>query len=80
MGFPAYGRGPFERYGLPTTVPLLLGFLALCLLECLAVWSGAASGAAPSLRCCFCRQVRCAGGPSRSHSGRASPCALSAGA
>ena len=23
MGFPAYGRGPFERIGLPTTVPLL---------------------------------------------------------
>ena len=36
MGFPAYGRGPFERYGLPTTVPLLVGFLAVCLLECLS--------------------------------------------
>jgi hypothetical protein len=21
LGFPAYGHGPFERYGLPTTVP-----------------------------------------------------------
>jgi hypothetical protein len=23
MGFPAYGRGPFELHGIPTTVPLL---------------------------------------------------------
>jgi hypothetical protein len=22
MGFPPYGRGPFERVGLPTTVPI----------------------------------------------------------
>ncbi|HNP73578.1 MAG TPA: hypothetical protein PKK15_20865 [Kouleothrix sp.] len=48
MGFPAYGRGPFERYGLPTTVPLLVGFLVVCLLECLAgrlVWRGMRRGA-----------------------------------
>jgi hypothetical protein len=48
MGFPAYGRGPFERYGLPTTVPLLVGFLVVCLLECLAgrlVWRGKRRGA-----------------------------------
>lgn len=25
MGFPAYGRGPFERVGIPTTIPLLVG-------------------------------------------------------
>jgi hypothetical protein len=37
----ARGRGPFERHGLPTTVPLLLAFLAVCLLEAVAgtrVW------------------------------------------
>ena len=48
MGFPAYGRGPFERYGLPTTVPLLVGFLVVCVLECLAgwlIWRGKRRGA-----------------------------------
>jgi hypothetical protein len=42
MGFPAYGRG------LPTTVPLLLGFLAVCVLEGVAgwlLWSGSTTGA-----------------------------------
>lgn len=32
LGFPAYGRGPFERVGIPTTVPLLTGFLLVCIL------------------------------------------------
>ena len=36
MGFPAYGRGPFERAGIPTTVPLLVGFLLVCTLEVVA--------------------------------------------
>lgn len=36
MRFPTYGRGPFERYGLQTTVPLLVGFLLVCILEGLA--------------------------------------------
>lgn len=48
MGFPAYGRGPFERVGLPTTVPLLLVFLLVCILEVVAgvlLWSGYKSGA-----------------------------------
>lgn len=48
LGFPAYGRGPFEHYGLPTTVPLLAGFLAVCLLEGLAgglLWRGKRRGA-----------------------------------
>lgn len=52
MGFPAYGRGPFERYGLETTVPLLVGFLVVCLLEGLAgwlVWRGKRRGAILSL-------------------------------
>ncbi len=38
IGFPAYGRGPFERVGIPTTVPLLAAFLLICILEGLAGW------------------------------------------
>lgn len=48
MGFPAYGRGPFERLGLPTTVPLLAGFLLVCILEGVAgalLWRGSRLGA-----------------------------------
>lgn len=44
MGFPTYGGGPFERLGLPTSVPLLLGFLFVCLAEvvlAVLIWSGA---------------------------------------
>ena len=33
LGFPAYGRGPFERIGISTTVPLLAAFLFVCSLE-----------------------------------------------
>ncbi|HSV39036.1 MAG TPA: hypothetical protein VLI04_09770 [Nocardioidaceae bacterium] len=33
MGFPTYGGGPFERMGLPTSTPLLLGFIAVCAAE-----------------------------------------------
>ncbi len=33
MGFPAYGGGPFERIGLLTSVPLLIGFALVCLAE-----------------------------------------------
>jgi hypothetical protein len=52
MGFPAYGKGPFERVGIPTTVPLLAAFLLVCILEGLAgwlVWNGHKSGAILSL-------------------------------
>lgn len=48
MGFPAYGRGPFERAGIPTTVPLLAAFLLVCILEAVAgtlLWGGHKSGA-----------------------------------
>jgi hypothetical protein len=48
MGFPAYGRGPFERNGISTTVPLLVGFLIVCILEVVAgmlVWGGSKVGA-----------------------------------
>ena len=48
MGFPAYGRGPFERVGIPTTVPLLAAFLLICILEAVAgwyLWGGHRTGA-----------------------------------
>jgi hypothetical protein len=48
MGFPAYGRGPFERIGIPTTVPLLAGFLLVCTLQVVAgllLWGGSKVGA-----------------------------------
>jgi hypothetical protein len=38
FGFPAYGGGAFERRGIPTTIPLLLGFLLICILEAVAGW------------------------------------------
>jgi hypothetical protein len=33
FGNPTYGDGPFERIGVPTTVPLLAGFLAACFVQ-----------------------------------------------
>lgn len=33
MGFPTYGGGPFEHWGLPTSVSLLIGFIVVCLAE-----------------------------------------------
>ena len=33
VGFPTYGQGPFERLGIPTSTPLLAGFVAVCLAE-----------------------------------------------
>ena len=48
FGFPAYGGGAFERHGLLTTIPLLLGFLVVCILEGVAgslLWGGHMSGA-----------------------------------
>ena len=52
MGFPAYGRGPFELVGIPTTVPLLVAFLLVCVLEAVAgflLWGGYKSGAVLAL-------------------------------
>lgn len=43
MGFPTYGAGPFEKIGLATSVPLLAGFVAVCLAEVVVggmLWSG----------------------------------------
>lgn len=47
MGFPTYGGGPFERWGIPTSVPLLAGFVAVCAAEIVVgvlLWSGRSIG------------------------------------
>jgi hypothetical protein len=52
MGFPTYGNGPFERNGIPTTTPLLVGFLIVCLAEVavgLLIWAGAPGAQSASL-------------------------------
>jgi hypothetical protein len=36
FGYPAYGGGYFERIGLTATVPLLVAFLLVCILESIA--------------------------------------------
>ncbi|WP_203337785.1 hypothetical protein [Nocardioides limicola] len=33
LGFPTYGDGPFLDVGVPTTVPLLVGFVVVCAAE-----------------------------------------------
>jgi hypothetical protein len=33
IGFPTYGKGPFEHAGISTTVPLLVGFVVVCAAE-----------------------------------------------
>ena len=33
LGFPTYGDGPFERWGISTSVPLLVGFVLVCAAE-----------------------------------------------
>jgi hypothetical protein len=38
FGFPAYGGGGFERHGLVTSIPLLIGFLIICIAEAYTVW------------------------------------------
>ena len=48
FGYPAYGQGPFEQHGIPTTVPLVVGFLLICILDGIAgwlLWEGHRSGA-----------------------------------
>ncbi len=52
MGFPAYGEGPFERHGVPTTIPLLAVFLLASILEAVAgwlLWNGSKAGAVLAL-------------------------------
>jgi len=37
-GMSAYGNGPFERIGVPTSLPLLFAFLLVCVGEVVAAW------------------------------------------
>lgn len=48
FGYPTYGAGPFEQHGVPTSVPLLLLFLGVCVLEIVAgslLWRRRRTGA-----------------------------------
>ena len=38
LGFPTYGEGPFEEAGVPTSVPLLAAFAAVCAGEVTTGW------------------------------------------
>jgi len=38
MRFPTYGKGPFEKAGLQTSVPLLGAFLVVCSAEVATAW------------------------------------------
>jgi hypothetical protein len=38
LGYPTYGKGPFEAVGVPTTVPLMSAFLGVCLGEVACGW------------------------------------------
>jgi hypothetical protein len=52
LGFPTYGGGPFERIGVTTTVPLMAGFLAVCVAEVVVgilIWRDSPSATALSL-------------------------------
>jgi hypothetical protein len=52
LGYPSYGGGPFEQHGLPSTVPLLLAFLVVCVIDFVAgvlLWQGLRSGAVLAL-------------------------------
>jgi hypothetical protein len=48
LGFPTYGDGPFARIGIETSVPLLVGFLVVCVAELVVgvlLWQGLTVGA-----------------------------------
>lgn len=48
LGFPTYGDGPFTRIGIETSVPLLAGFLLVCVAELVVgmlLWQGLTVGA-----------------------------------
>jgi hypothetical protein len=52
LGFPTYGGGPFEAYGVPTTIPLVVLFLVVCVGQIVAgsmVWRGRRAGAIVAL-------------------------------
>jgi hypothetical protein len=47
LGFPTYGGGPFEHWGVQTSTALLLGFVAVCVAEVVVgvlLWSHSTAG------------------------------------
>lgn len=47
FGLPTYGQGPFQSWGIPTSIPLLAGFIAVCAAEVavgLLLWIGKPTG------------------------------------
>jgi hypothetical protein len=47
LGFPTYGDGPFERWGLPTSTGLLAAFVVVCAAELVVgmmLWGGSTPG------------------------------------
>lgn len=47
MGLPTYGNGPFESWGIPNSVPLISGFIAVCAAEVVVgflLWTGKTAG------------------------------------
>jgi hypothetical protein len=52
LGFPTYGRGPFEDIGIQTTVPLIVLFLLVCAAELITgslLWHRRRAGAVLAL-------------------------------
>src|SRR5882724_6938663 len=52
LGFPTYGSGPFEQIGVSTTVPLLVGFLAVAIAEMitgLLLWRRTSAGSVTAI-------------------------------
>jgi hypothetical protein len=47
LGYPTYGNGPFERWGLPTSTALIVAFVAVCAAEVVIgvlLWSDSTAG------------------------------------
>ena len=91
LGFPTYGDGPFERWGFPTNVALLVSFVAVCAAEAavgVLLWGGStiahvagvgpAAGRAPVLDRVRAA-VRTAPGIGAHHAGRRHPAGLGHG-
>ena len=56
LGFPTYGDGPFERWGVPTSTGLLVAFVVVCAAEVavgVVLWGG--STTSPTRRGSFLR-------------------------
>jgi len=57
MGFPTYGKGPFERIGIYTSIPLLAGFLLVYALECISGWGKETPGVHRGVSAYFCHNT-----------------------